>query len=166
MAETTFAADPKTQDIVVTREFDAPRDLVFKVLTDPTLIPRWWGPRQYTTRVDKMDVRPGGQWRFVHQETDGSGTEHAFHGVYHAVVPPERIVQTFEWEGFPGHVAMETMTLEEVGGKTRMTVTSVFQTVADRDGMWATGMQSGARDTHDRLEELLQTLKTEPVKTR
>ncbi len=164
MAETTFVADPKTQDIVVTREFAAPRELVFKVLTDPTLIPQWWGPRQYTTTVDKMDVRPGGQWRFVQQ--DGSGNEYAFHGVYHAVVPPERIVQTFEFEGATGHVAMETLTLEEVGGRTRMTVTSVFQTVADRDAMWASGMESGAREAYDRLEELLQTLKTGPVKTR
>jgi len=164
MAETTFVADPKTQDIVVTREFEAPRELVFKVLTDPTLIPQWWGPRQYTTTVDKMDVRPGGRWRFVQQ--DGSGNEYAFHGVYHAVVPPERIVQTFEFEGATDHVAMETLTLEEVGGRTRMTVTSVFQTVADRDAMWASGMESGAREAYDRLEELLQTLKTGPVKAR
>ncbi len=164
MAETTFVADPKTQDIVMTREFDAPRELVFKVMTDPKLIPQWSGPRRLTTTVDKMDVRPGGAWRFLNHDADGA--EYAFHGVYHAIVAPECIVQTFEFEGVPGHVAMETMTLEEVGGKTRLTVTTVFQTVADRDAMWATGMQSGAQDTNDRLEELLESLKTEPVNSR
>ena len=130
------------QEIVGTRTFDAPRDLVFKTMTDPNLVPRWWGPRNHTTKVDEMEVRPGGRWRYVQHDTDGN--EAAFHGVYHDVSAPERLVFTFEFEGVPGHVLLETVTLEEVDGKTRLTDQSVFQSVADRDGMVASGMESGA----------------------
>ena len=141
------------QEIVGTRTFDAPRDLVFKTMTDPNLVPRWWGPRNHTTKVDEMEVRPGGRWRYVQHDTDGN--EAAFHGVYHDVSAPERLVFTFEFEGVPGHVLLETVTLEEVDGKTRLTDQSVFQSVADRDGMVASGMESGATEAMDRLEELV-----------
>lgn len=114
MTKVNLVAEPGKQEIVITRIFDAPRELVFKVCTDPTLIPQWWGPRRLTTTVDRMDVRPGGSWRFVHRAPDGS--EYAFHGVYHAVVPPELVVNTFEFEGMPGHVVMETVTFEDHGG--------------------------------------------------
>jgi len=100
-----------------------------------------------------MDVRPGGGWRFI--QRDAAGNEFAFHGVYHEVVAPERIVGTFEFEGMPGHVALETSTLEDLGGRTRLTTISVFQTVEDRDGMAASGMELGASESMDRLEELL-----------
>ncbi len=143
------------REIVTTREFDAPRELVFKAITDPDLIPNWWGPRRYTTTVDKMDVRPGGAWRFVNSGADG---EHGFKGVYREIVPPERVVQTFEWEGLPGHVSVETLILEEIDGRTRMTATSVFDTTADRDGMWETGAEEGARETWDRFAEQLRDL--------
>ena len=105
--------------------------------------------------VDKLDARPGGQWRFVHR--DAEGNEYAFHGVIHAA-SPEQIVQTFEFEGVPGHVALDTATLEDLGGRTKVTATSVFQSLADRDGMVASGMEGGARETYDRLAELLKTL--------
>ena len=141
------------QEIVGTRTFDAPRDLVFKTMTDPTLIPRWWGPRRHATRVDEMEVRAGGRWRYVLRDPDGDET--AFHGVYHDLTAPERLIYTFEWEGQPGHVLLETVTLEDVGGQTKMTDLLVFQSVADRDGMVENGMESGARETMDRLEELL-----------
>ena len=137
----------------MTRVFDAPRDLVFKAVTDPTMIPQWWGPRRLTTTVDQLDLRPGGVWRFV--QHDAEGNEYAFHGVYQEIVPPERIVQTFEWEGLPGHVSVETMTLEAHDGKTTMTARSVFATAEDRDGMLQSGMEEGARETWDRLAELL-----------
>jgi uncharacterized protein YndB with AHSA1/START domain len=143
------------REIVATREFDAPRELVFKAVTDPTLIPEWWGPRRYETIVDKMDVRPGGQWRFLNRGPDG---EHAFRGVYREIVPPQRVVLTFEWEGLPGHVSVQTLELEERGGKTRMTATQVFDTKEDRDGMWETGAESGGRETWDRFAELLSEL--------
>ena len=140
-------------EVVMTREFDAPRDLVFRAYIDPDLIPRWWGPRYLTTTVDRMDVRAGGSWRFVQRAPDGA--IHAFHGVYHLVQPPERIVQTFEYEGEPGHVLLETVTFEDLGGRTRITTQSVFQSIRDRDGMVASGMESGVVESMDRLEQLL-----------
>jgi len=100
-----------------------------------------------------MDLRPGGRWRYV--QRDPQGNEHAFHGVYHDIAAPERLVFTFEYEGVPGHVVLETLTLEELDGKTRLTDQSVFQSVADRDGMVQSGMESGATEMMDRLEELL-----------
>jgi uncharacterized protein YndB with AHSA1/START domain len=156
---TNVSAEPGKQEIVITREFDAPRELVFKVITDPKLLPQWWGPRDLATYVDKMDVKPGGQWRFVHR--DAEGHEYAFHGVYHEVLAPERIIDTFEFEGLPetGHVVLETMKLEELpGGRTRLTTQSVFQSVADRDGMLQSGMEGGVNDTYDRLEEIMKKM--------
>jgi uncharacterized protein YndB with AHSA1/START domain len=156
LAKSEYTIKPGTQEIISTRTFDAPRELVFKAMTDPNLVPKWWGPRNLSTRVDKMDVKPGGTWRFV--QSDGAGNEFAFHGAYHLVEPPARVVQTFEFEGVPGHVVMETMTLEDVGGKTRLVQHSVFQSVADRDGMVQSGMEKGATESMDRLEELLGQL--------
>ena len=157
--KTNILAEQGKQEILITREFDAPRELVFKVCTDPKLIPQWWGPRNLSTQVDKMDVRPGGQWRFINR--DAEGTEYAFHGVYHEILAPERIIDTFEFESLPetGHVTLETMKLEELpGGRTRLTVQSVFQSVADRDGTLQSGMEAGVKDTYDRLAELLKQL--------
>ncbi len=154
---TTVFAEPGKQEILITREFDAPRELVFKVCMDPTLLPEWWGPRYLTTEVDKMDVRPGGQWRFINR--DAQGNTYAFHGVYHEIFAPERVIDTFEFEGLPeaGHVTLETMRLEELpGGRTKLTVQSVFQSIADRDATLESGMESGLKDTYDRLEELLE----------
>jgi uncharacterized protein YndB with AHSA1/START domain len=143
------------REIVYTREFDAPRELVFKVLTDPKLIPNWWGPRQYTTIVDKMDVRPGGAWRFLNRTAEGE--EFAFRGVFREIVPPSRLVQTFEWEGMPGHISVQTMVLEARGDKTFVTATSVFDTKEDRDGMWESGAQTGGRETWERLAEVIES---------
>ncbi|HZR41607.1 MAG TPA: SRPBCC family protein [Ktedonobacteraceae bacterium] len=157
--KTTITAEPGKQEMVITREFDAPRELVFKAFTDPKLIVQWWGPRYLSTEVDKMDVRPGGGWRFVHR--DAKGNEYGFHGVYHEVRAPELVIDTFEFEGLPeaGHVALETMRLEELpGGRTRFTAQSVFQSVADRDGALQSGMEEGLNDSHERLAELLGTL--------
>lgn len=153
MTKPDYTIEPGKQEIVMTRTFDAPRDLVFKTMTDPNLIPRWWGPRYLTTTVDEMDLRPGGRWRYL--QRDPQGNEHAFHGVYHDITAPERLVFTFEYEGVPGHVLLDTVTLEGVDGKTRLTDQSVFQSVADRDGMVQSGMESGATEMMDRLEELL-----------
>jgi uncharacterized protein YndB with AHSA1/START domain len=147
---------PSDREIVVTRVFDAPRELVFRAYTDPDAIPHWWGPRRLTTTVDKMDVRPGGVWRYVHQDADGN--EYAFNGVYREVVPPERLVSTFEFEGMPGHVSVDTLTLEEHDGKTTLTTTSRFETPEDRDGMLKSGMETGMRETLDRLAEYLKTM--------
>lgn len=156
MGETEFVIEPGRQDIVMTRVFDAPRDVVFKAVTDPNLIPKWWGPARYETTVDRADVRPGGQWRYISRDTDG--TEYAFHGVYHDITAPERVIQTFEFEPMPGHVSLETLTLEDVDGKTKYVSVSVFQSIEDRDGMVQSGMEEGASEGMDRLAELVQSL--------
>ena len=142
-------------EIVMTRVFDAPRKLVWEAYTDPKHIPHWWGPREDTTVVDKMDVRPGGVWRFIIR--DSNGNELAFSGVYREVTPPSRLVSTFEVEG--RHVSVDTLTLVEHRGKTRMTVHGPFQSREDRDGMIDSGMEAGFAETLDRLAELLETLK-------
>lgn len=159
MSKLTVVAEPGKQEIVITRTFDAPRELVFQAMTDPQHIPRWWGPRDMTTIVDKMDVRHGGVWRFVHRAPDGE--EFPFRGVYHHVAPNEQIVQTFEWEGMPGHISLETVTLEDDNGGTRLRAVAVYQSVADRDGVLGSGMEGGMRETYDRLEELLLEFQNE-----
>jgi len=152
-AGTTRVTTPSDREIVSERVFDAPRGHVFAAYTDPELIPQWWGPRGATTIVDQMDVRPGGAWRFVHRDSDGGET--GFRGTYREVTPPERIVQTFEWEGMPGHVVVETATFEDLGERTKVTTRSLFHTSEERDGMLASGMERGLTETHDRLAELL-----------
>lgn len=153
MTRTVFIVEPGKQEIVITRSFDAPRELVFKAFTDPKLLAQWWGPRTYTTTVDKVEPWPGGLWRFV--QRNGGGSEYAFHGVYHEVASPERLVYTFEFEGTPGHVALETVTLENHGGKTMLRDQLVFQSVEDRDGMVQSGMEEGNNASMDRLDTLL-----------
>jgi uncharacterized protein YndB with AHSA1/START domain len=157
MAKAEYVIEPGKQEITITRNFDAPRELVFKAYTDPKLVPQWFGPREYTTTVDKMDARPGGLWRFVQRNQNGD--EFAFHGVHHDIVAPERIVATFEFEGVPGHVMLQTLTLQPLGQKTRLVEQLVFQSVADRDGMVASGMQRGSDDSLDRMAEILEKLK-------
>ena len=156
MGETEIIVEPGRQDIVITRVFDAPRAVVFRAITDTDLIPNWWGPRRYETIVDRMEVRPGGLWRFLNR--DAEGNEYAFKGVYHDIVAPERVVQTFEFEGVPGHVSLDTATLEEIDGKTKFVAVSVFQSIEDRDGMVQSGMEGGARETYDRLAEVIAGL--------
>jgi uncharacterized protein YndB with AHSA1/START domain len=129
---------------------------VFRAFTEPALIERWWGPRRYTTIVDTLVPRAGGAWRFINRGADGE--EHAFHGEIREIVPPERLTWTFEWEGLPGHIAVDTVTFEERDGRTTITVRSRFDTTEDRDGMLSSGMEGGAAESYDRLEELLPTL--------
>jgi uncharacterized protein YndB with AHSA1/START domain len=155
-APAAIVTTPTDREIHVERVFDAPRDHVFAVYSDPELIPEWWGPRDGTTIVDEMDVRPGGAWRFVIRSADGSET--AFRGTYREVSPPERVVQTFEWEGMPGHVSVETATFEDLGDRTKVTTTSLFHTTGERDGMLASGMERGMNETYARLDELLDRL--------
>jgi uncharacterized protein YndB with AHSA1/START domain len=147
---------PSDREIHVKREFDAPRDRVFAAYTDPKLVPEWWGPRGTTTVVDVMDVRAGGSWRFVSRDADGR--EDAFRGTYREVAPPDRIVQTFEWEGMPGHVSVETAVFEDLGDRTRVVTTTTFHTTEERDGMLGSGMEKGMNETYQRLDELLARL--------
>jgi uncharacterized protein YndB with AHSA1/START domain len=153
MTGATTLSTPSDREIVSQRVFDAPREHVFAAFTDPDLIPRWWGPRRMTTIVEHMDVRPGGTWRFIAR--DPEGREQGFRGTYREVTPPERLVQTFEWDGMPGHVVVETVSFEDLDGKTKLTTTSLFHTTEERDGMLSSGMETGLSESHDRLAELL-----------
>jgi uncharacterized protein YndB with AHSA1/START domain len=156
MNDTKFVIEPDRQEVIITRDFDAPREAVFVALTDPKHLPNWWGPARYETEIERCENWSGGSWRFISRGADGS--EYAFRGVHHAVDAPHRIVRTFEYEGFPGHVSLETLTLTELDGKTHYEALAVFQTVADRDAMVQSGMESGASEGMDRLNELVKTL--------
>ena len=120
---TIVVARADTTTIEITRELDAPRDLVFRAYTEPELLRQWLGPRKYEMRVDRYDVRHGGQYRYVHVDPD-TGNEYGFRGVFHGEPTPDMIVQTFEFEGFPGHVSLDTLRLEERDGKTISRITS------------------------------------------
>ena len=157
MPKTEYVIEAGKQDITSTIVLDAPRELVFKAYTDPELFARWWGPRRYKNEIDKFESRSGGSWRVVQVGADG--TRHGFRGVNHDVVAPERICATFEYEGFPRHVALQTATFEALGNKTRLVAHIVFESVMDRDGMVASGMQEGADESMERLAELLAELK-------
>lgn len=144
-------------EIEMSRVFNAPRALVWAAYTEPQHVANWWGLRSSTTIVDQMDVRPGGKWRYVQRGEDGS--EYAFRGEYVEVAPPEKLAYTFEFEPMPGHVVTDYLIFEDLGEQTRVTARSVFASKADRDGMIESGMESGANESWDRLEELLQTLR-------
>jgi len=153
MAQAQIIAEPGIPQIVITREFDAPRDLLFRAHTDPTLLARWLGPRRLSMIIDHFDARAGGTWRYIHRDTDGN--EYGFHGVFHGTPSPDGIVQTFEFEGMPGHVSLQTIAFDEHDGKTLLRQNVVFQSVADRDGMLESGMAEGVNDSMERLDELI-----------
>jgi uncharacterized protein YndB with AHSA1/START domain len=151
---------PGKQEMFITRVFNAPRDMVYRAFTEPELYEHWLGPRRLKMTLEKFEPRAGGSWRYIHE--DENGNKFGFHGVYHEM-SPELMIDTFEFEGLPekGHVSLETLKLEEMpGGKTRMTEQSVFQTVADRDGMAQSGMEEGINESYERLDELLESMKS------
>jgi uncharacterized protein YndB with AHSA1/START domain len=157
--QTTITAEPGKQDTMITREFDAPRVLVFKAFTEPGLFKQWMGPRKLRTEMVHFSAKSNGSCRYISREDNGK--EHGFHGVFHEVLVPERVIQTFEYEGLPekGHVALDKATFESLpGDRTKVTVHTVFLTLADRDGMLQSGMESGVRESHERLDELLEKL--------
>lgn len=144
---------PSDTEICMTRVLDAPRQLVWAAMTQPEHLKRWWGrgnPLDIT-----LDFRPGGSYRYVEHS---DGTEYAFRGEIREIVAPERVVQTFEFEGLPGHIAVETLVLDEKDGKTTVTITSVFDNQEDRDGMLQSGMETGANQSYDALDALLAEL--------
>ncbi len=157
--KTSMFTLPSDREIASSRVLDAPPDLVYKAYTDPDAIAQWWGPSRYTTTVDKLEVRPGGAWRFIQRADDGG--EHIFSGVFREVVPSKRLVFTFNYEAIPGHEAVQTVTLEPVeGGKTKVSDNMLFSNRADRDGMLQSGMEEGAAESQERLVAVLETLKT------
>lgn len=147
---------PSDREIVITRVFDAPRDLVFKVWTQPEHLKRWFGPRSLTMTVCEVDLRPDGAYRLVLRAADGA--EYGFSGVYHEIVPPARLVFTDGFEGMPGHEAVVTVTFDEHDGATKITSTSLYQSAEDRDAHIKSGMEEGMRESLDRVAELLAKL--------
>jgi uncharacterized protein YndB with AHSA1/START domain len=156
---TTITAEPGTPFMEIVREFDAPPELVFRAHVEPELIVQWLGPRDLTVQVDEWDARSGGSYRYQHTGTPEHPVDAWFHGVFHTVEPNELIIQTFEWEGAPNEVALETLRIEDLGnGRTRLTTNSVFPSVEALEMAMVSGMTHGIYDSMDRLAELLPTL--------
>jgi uncharacterized protein YndB with AHSA1/START domain len=158
MKNADFTIERKKLKVTLSRVFDAPRELLYKVFTDPKHKAIWWRCNSVTTIFVQMDVKKGGSWRIIQKGEDGK--KFVFHGEYLEVIPPEKIVNTSEFEGMPGHVITETTTFEEQEGKTKLTITSSFQTIEDLEGMINAGMESGSTESMDHIEELLITLQT------
>jgi uncharacterized protein YndB with AHSA1/START domain len=153
---TTLTAEPGKQELFIIREFDAPRNLVFKAHTDPDLYVQWLGPHGYEMILEIFESYTGGRYRYIHKDKEGN--EYGFHGVFHEI-SEELLIQTFEFEGLleKGHVTLYTMRLEKLpGDRTRITVQSVFQSVSDRDGMVQAGMERGLNEGYERLDELFK----------
>lgn len=156
MGKMTLTAQPGKHDIVLTREFDAPPELVFRAMVEPELVARWWGYEPLITTVEQMDVRPGGAWRYT---LSGEGFDPESHyGYFHTIEAPTTLVYTYEFSGVPGHVGLITTTLEARDGRTWLTEQSLFPSVEDRDGIVGSGMEEGAAASWDRLETVAQSL--------
>ncbi len=155
MNETKFTVEPNIQSLTIERTFNASAVKVFNAFVDPDKVVKWWGGKSYTTNIEVFEPKAGGSWRM--SQGDGNG-EFGFHGVFHEVASNERIIWTFEFEGLPekGHALMETMYFTEQDGKTTVKSVSVFQSVADRDGIVASGMEEGSRAAYDALAELVE----------
>jgi uncharacterized protein YndB with AHSA1/START domain len=137
------------------REFDAPAELVHRAYIEPDLVVQWLGPRKYRMEIERWDARDGGGYRYFHRDAESSW---GFRGVFHSMAA-ENMVQTFEFDGAPGHVSLDTQKLEDIGGgRSRLTARTVFQSVADRDAMAESGMEEGVEDGYNRLDELLLTM--------
>ena len=152
-------AEPGKQELFITREFDAPRALVYKAHIDATLYAQWLGPHGYEIILETFEPVSSGKYRYINK--DQQGNEYAFHGTFHEM-SEDLMIQTFEFEGLPerGHVVLDTMRLEELpNNRTKITIQSVYQTVSDRDGMIQAGMESGVREGYERLDDILETLK-------
>jgi uncharacterized protein YndB with AHSA1/START domain len=146
---------PTDRTIHVERVFDAPRDCVWRAFTQADLIAKWWG-RGHEIDVERFEVERGGHWRFVEHH---DGELDGFEGRFREVSPPERIAQTFEWDGMPGYVSVETATFEDLGdGRTRLVIDDIFHTPEERDGMMGSGMAEGMEQSYVALDRLLETL--------
>lgn len=155
----TVTAEPGKQELFITREFDAPRELVYKAHIDPKLYVQWLGPHGYEMILETFEPVSGGKYHYIHKDTHGN--QFGFHGTFHEM-SEDLMIQTFEFEGLPerGHVVLDTMRLEELpGNRTRITIQSVYQTVEDRDGMVQAGMEKGVREGYERLDDILKAMK-------
>jgi uncharacterized protein YndB with AHSA1/START domain len=156
MTELQVTTEPGVPQVLTSRTFDAPRELVYRAFTEPELLLQWLGPRRFTMTIDRYDLRDGGSWRYVH--ADDAGNEFGFHGVFHGEPSLEGMVQTFEFEGAPGNVQMDTVTFDEHDGVTTVRTNSVFQSVEARDAMVGSGMAEGMGQGYERLDEVLAKL--------
>ncbi len=154
MSTTEFIAPPGIAELRIAHLFDAPVELVFKTWIDPKLVPQWWGPAYLETTVQHMEPKHGGSYRIMQREPGGE--EYGFRGVYHTVEAPHLIISTFEFDGFANHVSLDTLRFEAQGARTLHTSVSLFQSLADRDGMLQSGCESGVREMMSRMEKLLQ----------
>lgn len=156
-AKVTLPAD---RQILITREFDAPKDLVYAAFTTSEHVRRWWHAKRGEMTVCEIDLRVGGTWRYVMVTPDG--TEVGFHGAYREIVPNERIVSTEAYEGIPDadeHAAVNTMTLTEAGGRTTLEILVEHPTKEGRDMHIESGMEDGLQDALDLLEEIASSLR-------
>jgi uncharacterized protein YndB with AHSA1/START domain len=156
MSKTRITTEPGVPQVLITREFAAPRELVFRAHMDPELLVRWLGPRRLSMVIERYELRDGGTYRFVNR--DPGGAEYGFHGVFHGTPTPDVAVRTFEFEGAPGHVSLETMALTEHDGRTTLRTIAVYQSVEDRDAMVESGMETGVQEGYAKLDELLTRL--------
>ena len=155
-SRTSKISKPSDREIRIERVFDASRDRVWKAFTDPALVAQWWG-RGNKLVVERLEVERGGHWRFVEHSAQGV---HGFEGRFREVTPPERLVQTFEWDGMPGHVIINDTTLEDLGDdRTKMVTVSSFHTPEERDGMLNSGMEQGMNESYAALDRLLARLR-------
>jgi uncharacterized protein YndB with AHSA1/START domain len=151
--ETAITADPAVPTILITREFDAPVANVFRAHVDPDLVRRWLGPRRLEMDIHRWDCETGGGYRYTNRDANG---EYGFYGSFHEVRENERIVQTFTFDGWPDGVSLETLTFIDLGdGRTRLEGLSVFDSMAARDGMLSSGMDTGVIQAYEQLDELL-----------
>lgn len=149
----TQLTTPGDREIRTERTFDAPRDRVWDAFTDPKLVAKWWG-RGNKLEIERMELSPGGHWRFVEHGAEG---DQGFEGEFREIAKPERIVQTFAWDGMPGHEIVDTLTLEELGdGRTKAVTRSVFLSKEERDGMLQTGMEEGMNQSYEALDRVLE----------
>ncbi|RKH33079.1 polyketide cyclase [Corallococcus praedator] len=143
---------PSDREVRTERIFNATRERVWKAMTDPALVAQWWG-RGNTLVIERLEVQRGGHWRFVEHTPDG---QHGFEGRFREVTPPERMVRTFEWDGMPGHVIVESTMLEDLGdGRTKVITLSLFHTTEERDGMVQSGMTEGMNQSYVALDKVL-----------
>ena len=157
MGATKITAPAGIPFIDIEREFAAPRALVYRAYVDPELLKQWLGPRKYGMEVDVWEPRDGGRWRFVHRDAENA---YGFHGVFHGPQTEERMLQTFEFEGAPGHVSLEALEFIERDGRTLVRNHAVYQSIEARNAMIESGMEEGLNDGFDRLDELLERLAT------
>jgi uncharacterized protein YndB with AHSA1/START domain len=154
MAKTDFVVDKANLQVRMSRVVDSPAERVWQAHVDAEAIQQWWGPRRFTTEVEQLDAKVGGQWRFIHK--DAQGNRHVFYGTFREIQKPKKIAWTFTYEPYPQSVIEETLTLEDLaGGKTRLSTVSQYPSLEALEGMVQGGMEAGARETWDRLAELV-----------